>query len=141
MVDPTDPLNYVRYIATEPRAGFAAKSVMMTEGVNPDGSGDSYSPPHGIEVQAVALGLPPQNPIIHPIEELAWGDLSPITIPAEGLSGNLANGQASGILAQWLASEASDGHYVIYDIPPAMNQATGFVENLLNDPIGRVPAP
>lgn len=141
MVDPTDPLNYVRMIATEPRAGFSPKSVMMTEGVNADGTGDSYAPPHGIEVQAVALGLPPQNPIIHPIEELAWGDLSPITIPAEGLSGNLANGQASGVLAQWLASDASDGHYVIYDIPAAMDQSAGFVEHLLSDPIGRVPAP
>jgi hypothetical protein len=141
MVDPTDPLNYVRQIATEPREGFLPKSVMMTEGVNADGTGDSYAPPHGIEVQAVALGLPPQNPIIHPIAELAWGDLSAITIPAEGLSGNLANGKASGVLAQWTASDASDGHYVIYDIPPAMDQAAGFVENLLNDPIGRVPAP
>lgn len=141
MVDPTDPLNYVRQIATEPRAGFEPKSVLMTEGVNADGTGDSYAPPHGIEVQAVALGLPPQNPVIHPIEELAWGDLSPITIPPAGLSGNLANGKASGVLAQWTASDASDGHYVIYDIPAAMDQAAGFVENLMNDPVGRVPAP
>ena len=141
MVDPTDPLNYVRQIATEPRAGFEPKSVLMTEGVNADGTGDSYAPPHGIEVQAVALGLPPQNPIIHPIAELAWGDLSPITIPPAGLSGNLANGKASGVLAQWTASDASDGHYVIYDIPAAMDQAAGFVENLMNDPVGLVPAP
>jgi hypothetical protein len=141
MVDPTDPLNYVRRIATEPRDGFAAKSIMMTEGVNADGSGDSYAPPHGIEVQAVAVGLPPQNPVIHPIAELAWSDLSPITIPPEGLSGNLAGGKASGVLAQWTASEASDGHFVLYDVPGAMDQAAGFVENLMNDPVGRVPAP
>ena len=141
IVDPTDPIHYVPMIATRPRDGFLPKSVMMTEGVNEDGSGDSYSPPHGIEVQAVALGLPPQTPVIHEIAELEWGDVVPVTIPPEGLSGNLANGAASGVLAQWLASDASDGHYVLYDIPAAMNQAAGFVENLMSDPKGRVPAP
>ncbi len=141
MVDPTDPLNYVSFIATEPRPGFAPKSVMMTEGVNPDGGGDSYAPPHGIEIQAVAMSLPPQNPIIHPIAELAWSDLQPVTIPPEGLSGNLAGGKVSGVLAQWPASQASDGHYVIYDIPAAMDQATGFVQSFLENPVGRVPPP
>ena len=114
---------------------------MMTEGVNADGSGDNYTPPHGMEVQAVALGLPPQAPLIHPIEELEWSDLTPVTIPAGGLSGNLAGGAASGVLVQWKASDASDGHFVIYDIPAAMAQAAGFVRNLMDDPKGKVPAP
>lgn len=141
IVDPTDPIHYVRQIALEPRAGFAPKSVLMTEGVNADFTGDNYTPPHAIEVQAVAMGLPPQEPIIHPIAELAWTDLSPVTIPPEGLSGNLAGGAASGVLAQWEAAKASDGHYVIYDIPEAMAQAGGFVRFLMDDPKGRVPAP
>jgi hypothetical protein len=113
----------------------------MTEGVNADFTGDNYTPPHAIEVQAVAMGLPPQEPIIHPIAELEWTDLSTVTIPPAGLSGNLAGGAASGVLAQWEAARASDGHYVIYDIPEAMAQAAGFVRNLMDDPKGRVPAP
>lgn len=141
IVDPTDPIHYVSSIASAPRAGFAPKSVLMTEGVNADFTGDNYTPPHAIEVQAVAMGLPPQQPIIHPIEELSWANLEPVTIPAEGLSGNLAAGAASGVLAQWEASRASDGHFVIYDIPEAMDQAAGFVRNLMEDPKGRVPAP
>jgi len=141
IVDPTDPIHYVPLIALRPRSGFSPKSALMTEGVNADGSGDSYAPPHGIEVGAVALGLPPQNPVIHPIAELDWSDLEPVTIPAEGLSGNLAGGAASGVLAQWKAADASDGHYVIYDIPAAMKQSAGFLENLMADPKGRVPPP
>ena len=89
----------------------------------------------------MALGLPPQNPVIHPIEELAWADLAAVTVPAGGLSGNLAGGAASGVLAQWPAADASDGHFVIYDIPAAMAQAAGFVRNLMDDPKGKVPAP
>jgi hypothetical protein len=141
IVDPTDPIHYVAQIALEPRAGFSAKSVLMTEGVNADFTGDSYTPPHAIEVQAVATGLPPQEPIIHTVAELEWTELLPVGIPAAGLSGNLADGAASGVLAQWEAARASDGHFVIYDIPEAMAQATGFVRYLMDDPKGRVPAP
>ncbi len=140
IVDPADPIHYVRAIALEPRAGFAPKSLFMTEGVNPDGRGDSYAPPHGIEVQAVAAGLPPEEPLIHPIAELPWGNLRPVSIPSEGLAGNLGDGRASGALAQWRAADADDGHFVIYDIPAAMQQATLFVKNFMDDPNGRVPA-
>lgn len=141
IVDASDPIHYVGMIARHPRPGFTPKSAMMTEGVNPDASGDSFTPPRTIEVGAVALGLPPQNPVIHAVAELPWSDLEPVTIPPEGLSGNLAGGLASGVLAQWPASLASDGHFVIYEIPAAMAQAVGFLRNLADDPKSRVPAP
>jgi hypothetical protein len=140
IVDPSDPIHYVGSIALEPRPGFVPKSLFMTEGVNPDGRGDSYAPPHGIEVQAVATGLPPAEPLVHPIAELAWGNLEPLHVPADGISGNIADGRASGALAQWPAADASDGHFVIYDIPEAMAQATAFMRHMMDEPIGRVPA-
>jgi hypothetical protein len=62
-----------------------------------------------------------------------------VNVPASGLSGNLAGGRASGALAQWRAADASDGHFVIYDIPGAMLEATAFVQNLMDEPNGRVP--
>ena len=139
IVDPADPIHYVARIAREPRPGFGAKSLFMTEGVNPDGTGDSYAPPHGIEIQAVVAGLPPEAPLVHPIAELAWSALAPVDVPASGLSGNLGGGRASGALVQWRASDASDGHFVLYDIPGAMQQATLFVRNLMDEPGGRVP--
>ena len=123
----------------EPRAGFLPKSILETEGVAADGSGDHYAPPHGAEAQAIALGLPPQEPVSHTIVEASWSGLTPVTIPAGGLAGNLAGGDASGVLAQWVP--VNEGHFVIYEIPAAMTQVSGFLENLAADPKGRVPKP
>ena len=141
IVDPVDPIHYVRHIILEPRTGFKPKSIYQTEGVEADGTGDHYTPPHAIEVQSVATGLPRQAPGIHTIDEDQWGGPGTVTVPASGLSGNLANGQASGILAQWPASQASDGHFVVFDIPAAKEQAAGFCENLGENPVGKIPAP
>lgn len=141
LTDVVDPINYARLQALEPRAGFAPKSVYMTEGINPDGGGDSYAPPASIESHAIAVGLPLQLPATHDIPILAWGGPTPTEVPAGGLSGNLANGAASGILAQWPPTAGSDGHFVIFDVPAARAQAAKFLQNLAANPIGLVPPP
>jgi hypothetical protein len=141
LVDVIDPQHYARYIATAPRQGFVPKSIYMTEGINPDGTGDSYAPPHGIEVHALSIGLPLQLPSQHPIVEAQWGGPPAVSIPPAGLSGNLAAGKASGVIAQWPVPPGSDGHFVVFDVPAAQAQAAGFLRNLADDPVGRVPAP
>ena len=65
----------------------------------------------------------------------------PVEIPPDGLSGNLANGAASGVLAQWAVPEGDDGHFVVFDVPEATAQASLFLLNLTAEPAGRVPAP
>jgi hypothetical protein len=139
IVDVTDPLHYARLQMTEPR--FAPKSIYMTEGINPDGTGDTYAPPHGIEAHAIAIGLPVELPEQHPIAEMKWGGPQPVAVPKGGLSGNLANGQASGVLGQWAVPAGDDGHFVVFDVESARAQAAVFLENLAADPIGRVPPP
>lgn len=148
MIDTIDPINYARMIALEPRPGFMPKSVYMSEGIGPDGVGDSYAPPKGIEVHGIAMGLPLQLPVQHEIGELAFGGPEPIQIPAEGLSGNLACGLgskacglASGVLAQWAPPPGEDGHFVVFDVPEARQQVSEFLVQLASDPVGRVPAP
>ena len=140
MIDMTDPVNYVGDIFQHPRAGFKPKSVYQTEGVNPDGTGDTYAPPHGIEVGSVATGLPRQAPGVHTIVEAAWGGLGDITVPAGGLVGNLAGGKASGVLAQFVPAPNDDGHFVVFDVPAARQQAAGFCQALASTPTGKVPA-
>jgi hypothetical protein len=140
LVDAIDPINYAHFTAREPRDGFAPKSVLMTEGIAPDGSGDSYTPPKGTEAQAIAMGLPLQLPAQLPYEQLEYGAES-VEIPAEGLSGNLAGGQASGVLAQWPPADGKDGHFVVFDIDAARAQAAEFLWRLSEDPVGSVPAP
>ncbi len=141
IVDVVDPLNYARFAVNEPRPGFAPKSYLMTEGINPDGTGDSYAPPHGIEALALAIGLPLMEPYQRPIAELSWGGPQPVAIPPDGLTGNLANGAASGVLAQWAVAPGSDGHFVVYDVNAAKGHASKFLRNLAREPEGRVSPP
>ena len=148
MVDTIDPINYARMIALEPRPGFMPKSVYMSEGIGADGIGDSYTPPHGTEAQAIAMGLPLQLPAQVEIDELAFGGPEPIAIPVEGLTGNLpcglaseACGLASGVLAQWAPPAGTDGHFVVFNVPEAEQQISEFLAELADDPTGRIPAP
>ena len=141
MIDVSDPIHYARHIIAEPRAGATARSIYMTEGINPDGTGDSYAPPHGIEAHALAIGLPLQLPDQRAIAEGQWGGPVPLMIPMGGISGNLGGGRASGVLGQWAVPSDSDGHFVVFDVPQAQLQAAQFLRNLADDPHGRVPTP
>jgi hypothetical protein len=139
IVDATDPINYARFIVQEPRSGFVPKSVFITEGVNPDGTGDSYAPPHGIELHAVALGVPRETPGVHTIAEAAWGGLGDVTIPAAGLQGNLAGGKATGVLGQFVPAPNDDGHFVAFDVPAAHAQVGAFCQSLAAGAPGTMP--
>jgi hypothetical protein len=137
--DATDPLNYARYIIQHPRSGFPPKSILQTEGVNPDGTGDEDAPPHGIEIHSVALGLPREAPGVHPIAEAPWGGLGDVTVPAAGLTGNLAGGMASGVFGQFVPPSGDNGHFVAFDVPAAHAQVGAFCANLAANPKGLVP--
>jgi hypothetical protein len=141
IVDVVDPIHYARNIALEPREGFAPKSVYMTEGINPDGIGDSYAPPHGIEAHAIAMGLPLQEPWQHAIKELEWGGPAPVSVGPEGFSKNLAGGAATGMLAQWPFKPGHDGHFVIFTSKGARLQSTEFLRSFAEEAPGVIPEP
>jgi hypothetical protein len=133
VMDVADPLNL---------AATNQRSVLMTEGINPDGGGaDTYAPRHAIEAHALALRLPSQQPaVLAGAEYVALGP-PPVSIPDGGLSGNRADGGASGVLAQWPVAPNRDGHFVIFAVPAARDQAAQFCRNLADEAAGRVPAP
>lgn len=141
VVDPVDPSNYARHVVLEPRPGIAPKSLLMTEGIGPDGVGDAYAPPKGIEAHAIALGLPLAEPIVFPVEELRYGGPGTVAIPPSGLSGNLAGGQATGALIQWAPPPGEDGHFVLYDVAAARTQSFGFLASLAGAAPGAIPPP
>jgi len=160
IVDTTDPLHYMPYIIQSPRRGVH-KSIYQTEGIqlgdacstdadcppapwkcneqNICENGDSYAPPHGIEIASVAMGLPLELPNVREIQGDAWGGITDVQVPAEGLAGNLAGGDASGVLGQFNPEPGSDGHFVVFDIGACAQQAAQFLRNLADDPKGRVP--
>jgi hypothetical protein len=138
-LDVGDPVHYAALTVDEPRAGFAAKSVLMIEGVGADGSSDSYVSSHAIELHAVAMGLPPVAPVLSVGPELGWSGLGPLTVAETGVTGNLAAGAASGALVQWQAPAGEDPHFVFFDVPEANAQAAAFLGYLAADPVGRIP--
>jgi hypothetical protein len=141
IADPVDPVHYARMTIREPRAGFLPKSILMTEGIGADGVGDHYTPPAATEAHAVAMGLPLQLPAQRLFSQLDYGALAPVEIPPEGLSGNLAGGLASGVLAQWAPAPDSDGHFVVFRVEPARAQAAEFLRRLADTPTGSIPPP
>jgi hypothetical protein len=140
IVDPADPLEYGGFIARTPRDGHTPKSIYQTEGVGADGVGDSYAPPHGIEALSVAIGLPRQLPGVRSVVEAGWAGVTDVSVPGEGLSGNIGDGRASGVLAQFVPTAGHDGHFVVFNDAKAKGQAATFLANLAADPKGRVPA-
>jgi len=141
IADATDPLHYMPRIIGRPREGLAPKSIFQTEGIAPDGTGDHYATPHGIEYASVAMGLPRMLPGVRKVEAAQYGEIADALVLPEGLSGNLAGGRASGVLAQFVPPAGTDGHFVVFNVPEARSQAARFCRNLADDPEGRVPAP
>lgn len=141
IVDASDPVHYGAFITTSPRAGFAPKSIFQTEGIGADGSGDTYAPPHGIEALAVSMRLPRVSPGVRPIVEAQWAGLGDLAIPSSGVTGNLANGRATGAIAQFSPKPGSDGHFVVFNIPEARSQAALFCRDLAAEPAGRLTPP
>ncbi|MSP26248.1 MAG: hypothetical protein EXR75_14050 [Myxococcales bacterium] len=140
VVDAVDPIHYAQYAVVAPREGFLAKSIYMSEGIGPDGIGDSYTPPHGTEAHALAMGLPLVLPAQRDVPEFALGGPGTVTIGAGGLAGNLAAGTATGALVQWAPKAGKDGHFVVFDDAAAREQILTFLRSLAELPPGRIPA-
>lgn len=136
IVDAADPVHYASFITSSPRPGLGPKSIYQTEGVNPDGTGDSYAPPKGIEALSVALGLPRVAPGIHARPDAMWLGLSDVAPPVGGFSGNLGGGRATGVLAQFAPRPGHDGHFVVFDDPTARLESAKFLRAASDEAIG-----
>ncbi len=119
-IEPADPLNYGRYFISEPWDGAPPKHIFLSQGWY-----DSYTPPVLTEGLAVAAGLELVTPWLEPLPSLLLGgQTTPLARPA---SGNLAGGQVTGLLLQYLAWGSADGHYVVFDNPNANRDYRHFL--------------
>ncbi len=133
IIDTADPLHYYGHIANDPLPGRTPKSFLMTEGVGPDGEGDSYAPPRTIEAGAIASGAPLLMPVVWDVPEITvLAGMAPKALP---ISGNAAKGKATIGLAQFAPSGSRDGHYVVFDVPRARALTTDFCVSLLRDEV------
>ncbi len=139
LIDATDPIHYYAALTRAPFAGHVVKSILMTEGVNPDGTGDDYAPPRTIEDGAIVARLPLLNPVVRDVPELTGFDgVAPVSAP---LSGNFGSGKATGALAQFVPPAGVDGHFVVFYVPEARSLAAKFEASLLGDGVPTIGGP
>jgi hypothetical protein len=140
LVDPADPIHFYPHLVGAPLDGQPPKSLLLTEGVRADGTGDTYVPPAIIEGNAAAAGLPLVAPSVRDVPLLTRvAGIPTVTLP---LVGNLALSRATGALVQFAPGAGEEGHYVAQS-PPGRDVAVGFVGSLLSPQAGAptVPAP
>jgi hypothetical protein len=127
-VESSDASNYADLIFASPRAGFAPKSVLQTEGLL-----DTYATPNGIEALAGALHIPQLEPVARPVLAIELRGLVPQAPP---VTGNVAGGLATAGLLQFPA----DGHFAVFRNATAKAQVRGFFESFATG-VPTIPAP
>ena len=115
----TDPVNYGRLMFLEPPAGQSPKSIFQTLGIV-----DHYTPIPNIETLALGMRVQPAGPQLQAIDGLAFTTMQWGTAP---ISGNVAGGQATGVLLEYTAPPNDDGHFVVFDVPAAIAQSNRFL--------------
>ena len=115
----SDPVNYGRLFFREPPPGLQPKSIFQTLGII-----DHYTPIPTIETLALAMGVQPAGPELQTIDGLAFTTTQWGTAP---ITGNVAGGQATGVLLEYTAPTGSDGHFVVFDVPDAIAQSNRFL--------------
>lgn len=128
-VEAADGCNYAHLVTTSPREGFAAKSVLMTEGLM-----DDFAPPASIEALAGSMGVPLVEPAHQPVDALRLLGMDPFAPP---VTANVAGGLATAGLLQF----PDDGHFAVFDNTTASAQVFGFFASLRDGGPGIIPAP
>jgi len=120
--DRADGVNYAPLMVRAPATGITPRNIFQTEGFT-----DSYTPNPSIEAFATAIG----GDLVKLPDEQDVPGLTALrgrAVMATPVSANL-NG-ATAVLAQYRQQAGSDGHFVVFDIPLARDQAAAFLGTL-----------
>jgi predicted esterase len=115
----SDPGNYGPLLFREPPKGNPPKSVFQTLGIT-----DHYTPDPNIAAFALALGVQPLLPELYALPGL---ELTPQRFTQGPVQNNVAGGQVTGGLRQYVAPPDDDGHFVIFDLWAARHTWTRFL--------------
>jgi hypothetical protein len=131
-VERADPANYAPHMVRDPIAGVTPRNIFQSEGFP-----DTYAPNPGIEAFATALG----GDLVmtadeKPVEGLALRARMVMNTPfANNLDGVTA------VLAQYKEAPGSDGHFVVFQVPAAMQQSAQFLGTLARTGTATVVSP
>ena len=131
LVDPSDPVNYGRYIVREPRPGMHPKNVFQTQGFV-----DTYAPPEGIAALARSIALPLVAPSPHPDPLVALTGVGTAMLPARNNIVLTGGATATGAWMQFDAPTGRDGHFVVFSVPGARLRAAAFLGSAGRDEAG-----
>ena len=124
-IEPSDAVNYGRLIIDEPPQGCTAKSIYQSQGIV-----DRYTPPDLMEALGISMGLTWVEPEI--IETPGFTLAEQPNPVARPISGNKANGEATGVFVQYAAPEGRDGHFVVFDLEEARRDYGLFLATMAN---------
>ena len=114
-----DPNNYGRQYFREPPKGMPAKSIFQSLGL-----WDHFTPVPNIAAFAISMGVQPVEPRLY---ELPYFSLSAQQWTKGTVTGNVAEGAATGVLKQYVAPPRDDGHFVIFDLWAARHDWSRFL--------------
>jgi hypothetical protein len=120
--DRSDPINFNRSISNAPLAGRTAKHLYMSWG-----SGDTYSPPITLKLNAITLGVSPVNPFNpNDLGEMPGAVGRPVS-----LNMTVPGGSKTGVVIQYDPPSGTDGHFVATRNTSAVRDWTAFVTTFL----------
>lgn len=128
-IEPSEPSNYGRLAFDRPRAGYAPKSILSTEGLM-----DEYVSPPSIEALAVSMRVPLLEPVSRAIPVY---DFLGIATMGPEVTGNVAGGMATAGLLQY----PDQGHFAVFRDDVARARIAGFFRSLRSGGPGTIPAP
>jgi len=132
LIDPSDPVNYGRYIVREPRAGMHAKHVFQTQGFV-----DNFTAIEAMAALARAIGLPLVEPVLYADALFPLTGVGGTMLPAR--ANLVTGGGGSMVTAAWMQFNAPanrDGHFVVFSVPGARLRAARFLGTAGSDPMG-----
>jgi predicted esterase len=115
-LEPGDTVNYGRMIAREPRAGFAPKSILQTQGRL-----DTFTSAASGHSLAAAIGTAIVEPVSTPLDAMALQGIEPAAPP---LRGNVGDGSATTGLYQFPGGD----HFVVFESTAAQRAIRHFFE-------------
>lgn len=125
--DLVDPIAHSRHVALEPHPGIPPKHVYQHSGID-----DGYFSVRARTAMAAALGLDALGPTIEPwlpriLEHAGRGVVTgPVT-------GNVADGAATGVAVEWCPYGDVRGHYVAFDLDSAREHLMDALRSIVPD--------
>jgi hypothetical protein len=125
-IERADGANYARYFVREPQTAPDGTPLQPRNIFQSEGFTDTYAPNPSIEAFATAVGGDlVMTDSTMPVTGLSMRDRQVVAAPVTNNDGSV-----TAVLAQYTMLPGSDGHFVVFEVPAAMEQSAQFLGTL-----------